>query len=511
MKYPIGIQNFEKIRKEDYLYVDKTDLIYNLASGGSYYFLSRPRRFGKSLLISTLEAYFQGKKELFKGLAVERLEKEWTVYPVLHLDLNTGKYDSIEALESILNITLNRWENLYGAGKDEKAPNERFLGIIRRAYEKTGKPVVILVDEYDKPLLQTIDNEELQNEFRATLKAFYSVLKTQDAYIRFALLTGVTKFSKVSVFSDLNNLEDISMTRSSANICGITETELHEQFDAQVGEMAEENDITKEECYAQLKEYYDGYHFRPNSEGIYNPFSLLNAFKNLEFGSYWFATGTPTFLITLLKNNDYPLEDLSRQEATFEVLSNVDSIKTSPVGILYQSGYLTIKDFDKEFKLYKLGFPNKEVEEGFTNNLKDFYLPTRSSDFSVDKFVNDVRGGDVDSFLKRLQAFLADSSYQVAGKKELYFQNTFFIIFKMMGFYTQIERTTSNGRIDVTIQTPNYIYIIELKLDGSAEDALQQINEKQYALPFQKDERKLYKIGINFSSENRNIDSWKVE
>jgi hypothetical protein len=315
----------------------------------------------------------------------------------------------------------------------------------------------------------------------------------------------------VSVFSDLNNLEDISMTRSSANICGITETELHEQFDAQVGEMAEENDITKEECYAQLKEYYDGYHFRPNSEGIYNPFSLLNAFKNLEFGSYWFATGTPTFLITLLKNNDYPLEDLSRQEATFEVLSNVDSIKTSPVGILYQSGYLTIKDFDKEFKLYKLGFPNKEVEEGFTNNLKDFYLPTRSSDFSVDKFVNDVRGGDVDSFLKRLQAFLADSSYQVAGKKELYFQNTFFIIFKMMGFYTQIERTTSNGRIDVTIQTPNYIYIIELKLDGSAEDALQQINEKQYALPFQKDERKLYKIGINFSSENRNIDSWKVE
>jgi hypothetical protein len=321
--------------------------------------LSRPRRFGKSLLISTLEAYFQGKKDLFKGLAMERLEKEWTVYPVLHLDLNSRAYNSVEALNAELSKHLDIWEQQYGDDYKDRALEERFFHIVKMAYDKTGKPVVILVDEYDKPLLQTIDNEELQNEFRATLKAFYSVLKTQDAYIRFALLTGVTKFSKVSVFSDLNNLEDISMTRSSANICGITETELHEQFDAQVGEMAEENDITKEECYAQLKEYYDGYHFRPNSEGIYNPFSLLNAFKNLEFGSYWFATGTPTFLTKFTKKLNEPLENFKEQVADFYNIINVDS----PVGFLYQNGFLSIKDFDKRFKLYKLGVPNKDVEE----------------------------------------------------------------------------------------------------------------------------------------------------
>lgn len=514
MKYPIGIQNFEKIRNDGYVYVDKTALIYRLADTGSYYFLSRPRRFGKSLLISTMEAYFTGKKELFSGLAIEKLEQKWTKYPILHLDLNTRKYENQDSLESELNKHLEIWETLYGDEFKERALEERFFHIIRKTYEKTGERVVILVDEYDKPLLETINNDELQSDFRATLKAFYSVLKTQDRYIKFAFLTGVTKFGKVSIFSDLNNLQDISMDERYIDICGISEKELHEYFDGGITELAEKNGITKEECYAKLKEQYDGYHFEVNTEGIYNPFSLLNTLEKMKFSDYWFESGTPTFLVHLLKKTDYDLESIEEQEVSSDKINSIDAMSYNPIPVIYQSGYLTIKGYDKEFRTYFLGFPNKEVENGFINYLLPYYTPSdreKPSEFFIRNFVTFIRKGHPDDFMKLLQSLFADADYQIAGKIELYFQNAMYVIFKIMGFYTEVERTTSRGRIDVLIKTKDFIYIIELKLDGSADEALRQIEEKGYAAPFASDSRTLYKIGVNFSSETRGVEEWKIE
>lgn len=374
MKYPIGMQNFEKIRHEGYAYVDKTALIYSLAHNGSYYFLSRPRRFGKSLLMSTMAAYFSGKRELFKGLAIEQLEKEWTVYPVLHLDLNTDKYDHKEVLEQRLNLFLSEWEERYGRNVNEVTLSQRFEGIIKRIFQKEGNPVVILVDEYDKPLLQAIGNDELQSAYRNTLKAFYGTLKSQDRYIRFAFLVGVTKFGKVSVFSDLNNLTDISMDARYQTICGITEEEMHAYFEEGIRYVAENNEMTVEETCAKLKRRYDGYHFHQRSVGVYNPFSLLNTFAKGEFGSYWFETGTPTFLVQLLQRDKFYLPDLTQQQVTSDMLNTIDTINDNPIPIIYQSGYLTIKDYDKEFQIYTLGFPNEEVEEGFTNYLMHFFF-----------------------------------------------------------------------------------------------------------------------------------------
>lgn len=368
------MQNFEKIRHEGYAYVDKTALIYSLAHNGSYYFLSRPRRFGKSLLMSTMAAYFSGKRELFKGLAIEQLEKEWTVYPVLHLDLNTDKYDHKEVLEQRLNLFLSEWEERYGRNVNEVTLSQRFEGIIKRIFQKEGNPVVILVDEYDKPLLQAIGNDELQSAYRNTLKAFYGTLKSQDRYIRFAFLVGVTKFGKVSVFSDLNNLTDISMDARYQTICGITEEEMHAYFEEGIRYVAENNEMTVEETCAKLKRRYDGYHFHQRSVGVYNPFSLLNTFAKGEFGSYWFETGTPTFLVQLLQRDKFYLPDLTQQQVTSDMLNTIDTINDNPIPIIYQSGYLTIKDYDKEFQIYTLGFPNEEVEEGFTNYLMHFFF-----------------------------------------------------------------------------------------------------------------------------------------
>lgn len=367
MKYPIGIQSFEKLRQEGYAYVDKTALIYRLAKEGNYFFLSRPRRFGKSLLVSTLAAYFRGERELFKGLAMERLEKEWRHYPVLHIDLNTDRYDNAEVLTQRLNLFLSEWEKSYGRNVNEVTLSQRFEGIIRRICEKEGLPVVILVDEYDKPMLQAIDDNGLQEKFRATLKAFYSVLKTQDRYIRFALLTGVTKFGKVSVFSDLNNLIDISMDERYQTICGITDEEMRSYFTEGIRYVAQNNGLSVEETCARLKRRYDGYHFHQRGVGVYNPFSLLSTFYKGEFGNYWFETGTPTFLVRLLQRDKFYLPDLTRQQVTADFLNSIDSIGESPIPIIYQSGYLTIKDYDREFQLYTLGFPNEEVEEGFNN------------------------------------------------------------------------------------------------------------------------------------------------
>lgn len=386
MKYPIGIQDFEKLRTNGYSYVDKSRFVYKLATEGEYYFLSRPRRFGKSLFLSTLEAYFQGKKELFKGLAIYDLETEWKKYPIFHIDLNTANFREQDSLYTVLNDYLTTWESKYGARESEATLALRFKGVIARAAEKEGCGVVILIDEYDKPILQTLRDPELQAEHRAQLKAFYSVLKTQDRYIKFAFLTGVTKFGKVSVFSDLNNLTDISMDHRYVNICGTTEEELKSYFKEGISELASANGDSESETIDKLRMRYGGYHFEKNSEGIYNPFSVLNTLAKHRYKNYWFETGTPTFLIELLKEHGYRLPDLSKEQVSANVMSCMDSSFPNPIPVIYQSGYLTIKGYDERFKKYQLGFPNKEVEEGFLNLLLPLYNSAGDrSSFMVDE------------------------------------------------------------------------------------------------------------------------------
>lgn len=512
MKYPIGIQNFGEVRRNGYAYVDKTALLYKLVSEGKYYFLSRPRRFGKSLFLSTLESYFCGEKELFDGLAVSELEHDWKSYPILHLDLNSREYKDESSLEAELNRHLETWEKLYGDEYKERALEERFIHVINHAYEKTGKQVVILVDEYDKPLLQAIGNDALQAAYRSKLKAFYSVLKTLDAKIRFAFLTGVTKFGKVSVFSDLNNLKDISMLPAYSYVCGINEAELHLYFDDSIASLAENCGMTKEACYEKLRCDYDGYHFDEFSKGVYNPFSLLNTLDNKVFRDYWFETGTPSFLVYQLKKTEYPLENMTEEELTTDTLNSIDIMDENPLPLLYQSGYLTIKSYDKEFNCYQLCFPNREVEQGFIRYLLPFYTPKTKdkSSYAISQFVKDVRSGDANAFMRRLEGFFANGDYQVMGDLEVYFQNTLYVIFRMLGFYVEVERHTTNGRMDIVLQTPDYVYIMELKINQSADIALQQIEEKGYAKVFMNDSRKLFKIGINFSTEKKLIDDWKV-
>lgn len=364
MKYPIGIQDFEKLRTKGYSYVDKSRFVYKLATEGEYYFLSRPRRFGKSLFLSTLEAYFQGKKELFEGLAIYDLETEWKKYPIFHIDLNTANFREKDSLYTVLNDYLTTWESKYGTRESEATLALRFKGVIARAAEKEGCGVVILIDEYDKPILQTLRDPELQAEHRAQLKAFYSVLKTQDRYIKFAFLTGVTKFGKVSVFSDLNNLTDISMDHRYISICGMTEKELLTNFKEGIGELASANEDNETETIDKLRMRYSGYHFEENSEEIYNPFSVLNTLANSRYDDYWFKANTHTFLIDILKKHDYCITDLNKAQVKANMMNNVDS---NPIPVIYQSGYLTIKSYDERFKNYQLGFPNKEVEEGILN------------------------------------------------------------------------------------------------------------------------------------------------
>ena len=507
---PIGIQNFEKIRNDGYLYVDKTEFVYRLATTGSYYFLSRPRRFGKSLLISTLHAYFEGKRELFDGLAVSRLETKWERHPILHLDLNTEKYDTPESLDNLLNNALAQWEKLYGSEPTEVSLSLRFAGIIRRACEQTGHRVVILVDEYDKPMLQAIGNEALQDEYRNTLQSFYGALKTCDGYIRFAMLTGVTKFGKLSVFSSLNSLNDISMDWQYHGVCGITDEELDTVFPAYTQRLAERNRLSVAEARERLRTLYDGYHFAEESDGIYNPFSLLNTFAKQTFGSYWFATGTPTYLVKLLRLHDYNLQSLSDEYVTEDILNSIDVASTNPVPVIYQSGYLTIKGYSARFRTYRLGFPNEEVEDGFFRFLLPFYTSVNKIEapFHIQKFVSEIEAGQPEAFLHRLKSFFADTPYELVKKLENHYQNVLYILCKLLGVYVRAEYHTSAGRIDLVLQTRDYTYVLEFKLDGTAEEALEQIMDKSYALPFDAGTTRVFRIGLNFSSETRNIEKW---
>ena len=512
MKFPIGIQQFEKLREEDWAYVDKTEHIFNLVQGGTCYFLSRPRRFGKSMLLSTLEAYFQGKKHLFKGLAIEQLETEWAEHAVLHIDLNAKPFQKVEDLYDLLNDQLTIYEKMYDSVAVDKSPEGRLRQLIRAAKQKTGRNAAVLVDEYDKPILQAIGNEELQTDFRNALKAFYGLLKSADGDLRFAMLTGVTKFSKVSVFSDLNNLNDISMDDRYNEICGISQQELHDVFDEEIGKLAVANEQSKEEAYEALRQRYDGYHFCPNALGMYNPFRVLLALQKRENGSFWFCTGTPTYLVQLMKEADLNPYALSGYEASASELDSIQISVDNPIAVLYQSGYLTIKGYDSRFKVYTLDYPNDEVKEGFVNFLVPYYTYSKSVNHAtiIGQFVKSLERGDAEHFMELLQSFMAGIPYELVRNLEVHFQNMIYIIIKLMGLYVQAEYRTSCGRIDLLIATEKYIYVIELKLDGSAEEALAQINEKDYALPFTADGRKVIKIGANITSATRNIERWVV-
>ena len=565
-KLPIGIQSFKDLREKSFLYVDKTEYLFQLVNSSKVYFLSRPRRFGKSLFLSTLAAYFLGQKELFTGLYLEKAEEDqavqenraaWEAYPVMYLDFNIGNYNCIEALTETLNIFLSRLEEIYGKKDIEETPAKRFEGLLARAYQKTGKQVVILVDEYDKPLLQTMGvNEELNEQYRNMLKAFYSVIKTCDQYIRFAFLTGVTKFSKISIFSDLNNLRDISMEKQYAGICGITQEELEANFQPEIQVLADEQELDYQQALADLKQWYDGYLFHPAGEGMYNPYSVLSALVKKEIRSYWFSTGTPTFLVNFLKEAHYYIPDLDGGVELNEAgLETYRAVAENALPILFQSGYLTIKEYISDVRLYRLGFPNDEVRYGFLENLLPAYsaVPFTQGGVWVARFVQDIREGKVDSFMERMQSLIAGIPYDNFTEENLKlreqnYQAAVYLIFALMGQFVQTEvhcyssaatdgggstqqrcfgkaETRSQnytrmysfddgtGRADCVITTADSVYIFEFKLsgNGSAEDALNQIKEKRYAEKYLVDGKTIVLIGAGFEEATRTIKDWKVE
>ena len=513
IKYPVGIQTFSEIINDGYLYVDKTGVLYELANNNKYIFLSRPRRFGKSLLLSTLEAYFQGRKELFGGLAIEELEKDWTVHPVLRFDLSGETYDVHEKIIYKLESYLRRYEEIYGYDPESKTVAERFRLLIENAHKVIGQRVVILIDEYDKPLLDTIHDDDLQEKVRQQLHGFYSVIKECDEHIRFAMLTGVGKFGHVSIFSGLNNLRDISLNEQYNDICGITETEFKNNFGPSVAQFAKREGVTEDQIWNEFKLNYDGYHFSTVTEGIYNPFSVLNACKDEKFGKYWFQSGTPEFLIKLIKKNPYALEDLEGHYFTTEDLSDITHPEENSYALFYQSGYLTIKGYDKETQRYMLGFPNEEVRSGFWNSLYRQYvfkgMPKRT--FDIYNFLDEIKAGKAEDFMTRLQALVASISPGVDRGKEVHFQNVMQIIFKMLGLNVKTEVESSNGRCDMTVETPRFVYVFEFKINATAQAALDQIKTKGYARPFMADDRTLYLIGANFSTATAELDSFLIE
>ena len=519
MKYPIGIQTFSQIIEQGFVYVDKTDMVYSLATEGKVYFLSRPRRFGKSLLLSTLRAYFEGRKELFRGLKIEALEKDWHPHTVFHFDFNGINFTLVGALEACIEGYLTEWEEEYDIkpGVDFNL-GSRFEKILKAAYERSGRGAVVLVDEYDKPLLDVLEQDpNLMNQNRETLKAFYSVFKRADAYLRFVFLTGVTKFSQVSVFSGFNQPLDISMTYRFEGLCGITEEELHHQFAEPIRQMATLENCTDAEIKQRLKQQYDGYHFSERMTDIYNPFSILNAFYNNVIRDYWFASGTPTYLIRLMNHFHEGIDQLTGKYYSLEEFVNYKADVEYPLPMFYQSGYLTIKDYEKDFGLFLLDFPNNEVKSGFLTMVASNYL---QCGLQVDSWVKQavfaLQKGETDLFRKQLTSFLASIPYSMRRKstepeRERYFQYTFYLLLRLMSVYTVcIEREQSEGRVDCVVETPKHVYIFEFKLDGSAEKALQQIEEKGYARPYEADKRTIYKIGVSFSSETGTVEDWLI-
>ena len=530
-KLPIGIQSFEKLRRDGFLYIDKTAFIWRLIQSSNPYFLSRPRRFGKSLFLSTLAAYFLGQKELFKGLYIEKAEEElavqenrstWQAYPVLYFDFNTGQYDTIESLISRIELFLSPLEKKYAILSVQGDLAQRLEEIIKQIYETTHKQVIILVDEYDKPLLQTMGvNEELNEKYRTILKAFYSVIKTCDQYIRFAFLTGVTKFSKISIFSDLNNLRDISLEKQYASICGITQEELETNFQPEIQALADEQNFTYQEALESLKRWYDGYLFHPAGEEMYNPYSLLSAFVKKEIKSYWFSTGTPTFLVNYLKETHYYIPDLDGSvELDEDGLQTYRAVAQDALPILFQAGYLTIKTYIPEARMYRLGFPNNEVRYGFLKNVLPAYsgLPFVETGKSVWKFVEDIRAGNVEGVMERLKSIISGIAYdnftaENLKLREQNYQTAVYLVFTLMGQFVQTEVHSAKGRADCVVTTADSVYIFEFKLsgNGTAEDALNQIKKNRYTEQHKADGKKTVLIGSSFDEEKRTIKEWKTE
>ena len=510
VKYPVGEQSFELLRKDGYLYVDKTPYIETLLRGSKYYFLGRPRRFGKSLFLSTLKCFFEGKRELFKGLYADSMDWYWEEYPVLYLDLNNRRYQDEEKLDYLIEDFLSYYENEYGIDKVWSDFSGRFANLIRRVSEKTGKGVVILVDEYDKPLVNNLHDHEQFEYLRSRLAELYSNFKSCADYIRMVFLTGVSRFGKLSVFSDLNNIRDISLVNDFAGICGISEEELIENFKIGISELADGYEASVDQTIAELKCRYDGYHFARKSPDMYNPFSLLNVFESRQYGNYWIESGTPSLLRNYLKHYRTDLQRLMSVRSTASQLSGLDMENMDVVALLYQTGYLTIKRHDAKNDIYYLGIPNDEVKEGFLSYLLPSYanLHHENSNIFVFEFREEMEEGRVEDFMRRLQSMFADVSYEMRMDEERNVQNALFLLFRLIGMNADVEYRTSEGRIDILVRTDNYVYIIELKYNHSAEEALQQIIEKDYALPWATDNRRTIAIGINFSTEKRTIDSW---
>ncbi|MDE6562241.1 MAG: ATP-binding protein [Muribaculaceae bacterium] len=514
VKYPIGIQTFSEIIEDGYIYIDKTRYIKKLKDSGKFYFLSRPRRFGKSLLLSTMEAYFEGKRDLFKGLYIYDEESDWTSYPVLMFSFNTMEASSMDSLSIFLNTVFSRYERIYGKDPDAVALPQRFESLLLNAYGKTGRKVVVLIDEYDAPLLNTLDRPELNEHYRQILKPIFSVLKSFDRYIEFAFVTGVSRFSHTSLFSGANNLKDITLEDKFAGICGITEEELKEYLPTSIREFAQKQKISEEDAFLMLKENYDGYHFSEESPDIYNPYSLLNALDSRRIDDFWFKSGTPSYLIGVMKRDNFFLPDLDCIETLASGLSVKESYLNNPVALLFETGYLTIKSFEDEMNLYTLGLPNKEVAESFSKALMPIYsgyMDQECEDLLV-KMRRAVVNGDAERFMEVLQTFLEGNPYgnTEMAKRESYFKNNIYIIFRALGFLPRAEEQTCRGRMDVMLRTRRFIYIFELKTDGSVSKAIDQIEDKGYADPYRHSDKTVIRIAANYSTGRNNIDSWEI-
>lgn len=509
--YPVGIQDFTTIRENGYLYVDKTAVLYGIVRKGGFFFLSRPRRFGKSLMISTLEAFYEGKRDLFKGLALDKLIQDWEPHPVFHLDLSKKEYTSADDLRERLSVELSLWENRYGVEyTDGKPSNElRFSAIISAAYQKTGKKVAILVDEYDNPMLSAIGNPELEEDYRRQLKAFYSNLKSMGRYIEVAVLTGVARFSKISIFSDLNNLNDITFDDRYSAICGVTAAELTQYFNHGIEELSQKLNQSKEYVCGMLKEYYDGYHFSPQSPDIYNPFSLVNVFDHNHLDSYWFQSGTPSFLLNRVVNSDIKLPKLAPFEIEESALKSAGILSTDPIPAFYQSGYLTIKSYDSVNRSFILDYPNREVKQGFLEYLVPYYLRKDGlqGDFSINKFIQTASRGDIKEFMKLLEALISGIPYSEKGTSEDHFRSAMYLLITLLGFRCKVEERTSSGRIDLLVETNMYIYIFEFKIDKSAQAAMDQLLEKKYWIPFETSGKQICLIGADFNTSTRCLSS----
>lgn len=515
-RYPIGEQDFKSLRERECVYIDKTEYIEKIVSDGvKYIFLARPRRFGKSLFLSTLRYFFEGKRELFKDLHVDSpgFGWDWQQYPVLRLDMNTSRYDEPGFLEAVLDNLFREWEEKYGVEVKDTDCSQRFRTIIKAAHEKTGRQVVILVDEYDKPLVGNLNKDDNFEHYRAKLASLYSNFKSSAEHIRLVFLTGVSRFSKLSVFSDLNNINDITFSNEYADICGITEKELLDNFNPGIDALAKELEKSHEEVYIQLKHKYDGYRFAPKGSDIYNPWSLLCCLSQLRADNYWSMTGAASVVAECLHNIDADLEQVLNTRCDFSYLVGLDLRNVNPVALLYQTGYLTIKDYDKDSNIVTLGIPNHEVSDNLSQVLLPFYVKVRrgSVEGKINDLITSIKLGEPETLMKTLQTFFAGISYEMKMENENNFHNAVYVLLTLIGANAKVEERTSEGRIDLSIETPKFVYIIELKFDGSARQALDQINEKHYARKYLADNRRVFLIGASFSSKSRTIESYMIE